>query len=77
MKRLLAVLFLLFGMGVFIGFVIGRRTADQQQWKSNQHLQVDCYDANGKLSPPTAGFADLGGYIVACAPGQTARIHQR
>ena len=79
MKRWLLFLFT-YGMAVFIGYAIGRGTADQREyeaWKSNQQLHavtVDCYDSNGNLVADP--FAKLGGVTTGCAPGQTAKLRQ-
>jgi hypothetical protein len=75
MKRLLEVLLL-----VLVGFMIGRGTSDKcaavkATPTALQGVAVDCYDASGNLVP-NPFFEKFGGVQTACAPGQTAKLHQ-
>jgi len=72
-------------IGAVIGFALGRNTGVKPTAISNdatgttgttllKAVGVDCYDAKGDLLPNP--FAQFGGVTTACAPGQTARVHQ-
>ena len=73
MKALLGIAFLMLVSGL-IGFAIGRDTAEKPSPQQLRAVAVDCYDSKGKLVPDK--FAEFGGVTIACAPGQTAKLHQ-
>jgi hypothetical protein len=62
-------------LGYAAGFGHGKHIADED-WsrRTITGVAVDCYDdRGGKIADD---FAKFGGVTTACAPGQTAKIHQ-
>jgi len=82
MKRFLAIIAWT-SISLFIGFALGRGTASQKSYEvlksqpqSQQELHavgVDCYDKDGNLVQVKAAKY---GVVIACAPGQFARLKQ-
>jgi hypothetical protein len=73
MKAFLYRLFLL-GIGIVVGFALGRFTADKPNPQQIHAVAVDCYDVNGNLVPDP--FAKFGGVRLECPVGQAAKLHQ-
>jgi hypothetical protein len=76
MKRVLLSLAIGLALGAGAGWYAGYHAADANwQKRALTGVAVDCYDVQGNLVPDTWG-EKFGSVRTACAPGQTARVHQ-